>query len=238
MFKQNYLTSYFLKNKFDKKISFDIKNKFYFYEGELIIIIPSLNENRQRFILMLILMEKLINNKLCFLFDTKTLSRDKPIKIGCVLNINKEMLYLFLSNYIVHNIPKLFNENLVLNFNNSNLIKFELNKILSNIIFNFDKDLTFFYDYLNDFDYKITFFLKSIFNNIFLNKLLFSFFGIHFLNNKNYIIDNLLQELDNNNIILLDSLNDNYEVSEFDYINTNVELLFTENILNLNYKII
>ena len=163
MFKQNYLNTYFIKNKFDKKIKFNIKNKFYFYEGELIIIIPSLNENKQRFILMLILMEKLMNNKLCFLFDKKTLSRDKMIKIGCILNINKEMLYLFLLNYITHNIPKLFNDDLILNFNNSSLIKFELNKILSNIIFNFDKDLTFFYDYLNEFDYKITFFLIYIY---------------------------------------------------------------------------
>lgn len=234
MFKQNYLNTYFIKNKFDKKIKFNIKNKFYLYEGELVIIIPSLNENKQRFILMLILMEKLMNNKLCFLFDKKTLSRDKMIKIGCILNINKEMLYLFLLNYITHNIPKLFNSNLILNFNNSKLIKFELNKILSNIVFNFDKDLTFFYDYLNEFDYKITFFLKSIFDNIHINKLFFSFFGIHFLNNKSYIMNYLVYEY-NNEYIFFNSSNDNLEIEE--NIDINSELLFLENILNLSYNI-
>lgn len=236
MFKQSFINTYLLKSKFDKKIKFNIKNKSYLYEGELIIIIPSLNENRQKFILMLILMEKLMNNRLCFLFDKKTLSRDKVIKIGCILNINKEMLYLFLYNYALHNTPKLFNENLILNFNSSNLIKFEISKILSNIIFNFDKDLTFFYDYLNDFDYKITFFLKSIFNNIYLNKLLFSFFGIYFLNNKDYIIDYLFQEYNSNNSSLI-SLNLDSEINELDNTYTHSELLFIESILNLNNKI-
>lgn len=234
MFKHYFLNIYFLKNKFNKKIKFDVKNKFYLYGGELVVIIPSLNENRQRFILMLILMEKLMNNKLCFLFDKKTLSRDKVIKIGCLININKEMLYIFLSNYVAHNIPKLFNLDLILDFNNSNLIKFELNKILSNVVFNFDKDLTFFYDYLNEFDYKITFLLKSIFNNIYLNKLLFSFFGMHFLNSKNYIIDYLINE--NNNEIISDNLFDD-KTDEFDFINDKKELLFTENTLSLNFNL-
>lgn len=208
MFKNYYNYNFFIESQFNQKINFLIKPKYnvYLYELELILKLPSLLQNNNRFILMLILMEKLLNNKLIFLLDQKTLSRSKSIKIGCIINLRKEMLYSFLNLYCMHNIPKFYKSEIIFDFSKSLLMKFEIQKILSNIVFNFDKDLTFYYDYLNEFDYNISFFFKSIFKNVWLNKILLNKFGINFynsviLNMENIIVSswyvNLIEEEEN-----------------------------------------
>src|SRR5207253_1359390 len=76
-------------------------------------------ENRNSFILMLILIEKYLNNKVIFLYDTHTLSHSKFIKIGCNLHLRNEMLYSFLYLCTLHSIPKFYEQFIVFDILNS-----------------------------------------------------------------------------------------------------------------------
>jgi len=234
VFKSYYFINYLMHSQFNQKINFLIKyiNNTYLYELELILKLHSMSQNRNRFILMLILMEKLLNNKLIFLLDQRTLSRTKPIKIGCVIHLRKEMLYLFINLYCMHNIPKFYNSEIVFDFSKSLFMKYEIQKILSNIIFNFEKDLTFYYDYLNEFNYNISFFFKSIFNSVWLNKILLNHFGFNFynsivLNIESFIINgwyfNLIEQEEDEN-------EEEYEEEKED--EESGELLFLSNYQN------
>lgn len=213
MFKNYYLFSYYNKTKFDKKINKNNENTFnmsnYIYNLELILKIPSSIENKQKFIIMMILMDKYLNNQLTFLLDTKTINKSKAIKIGCIINLTNEMLNTFLNMNNSHNIYKFYDNEIMFNFNKSKLIRYEVKKILSNLVFHFDNNINYYYDYLNEFNYSITFFLKSIFNNTWYNRLFLTQRGYYFFNfshlNFKFIIkqswyDIILEEQNNVNI--------------------------------------
>ncbi len=198
MFKSNYLSGYYNKLKFNKKIktlnNINIKKTNYIYNLELILKIPSSIENKHKFIIMLILMDKYLNNKLTFLIDTKTISRSKCIKIGCIINLTSEMLHIFLNIHKIHNIYKYYENEITFNFSNINLMRYETKKILSNLVFHFDTDVNYYYDYLNEFNYEITIFLKSIFNNIWYNRLFLTQNGFYFFNLVKLNLENIKKE--------------------------------------------
>jgi hypothetical protein len=219
MFKQGYVYSLLLQDKFLPKISNQFKllhlNSFFFNNIEFIFKIPSKLENKNRFILMLILMEKFLNNRIIFLYDTHTLSRMKAIKIGCLLNLRNELLYNFLFLCTLHSIPKFYEQYIVFDFLKSNNISYELKKILSNTIFNFDKHINLYYDYLGEFDYSIFFIFRSkiasaIYNQLLLNSLGFTFFNAismqHIIMIENIWFSTLLVELEENSLEIEEGL--------------------------------
>lgn len=108
------------------------------------------------------------------------------------MHLKREILYSFINLYCMHNVPKFYKSDIIFEFSNSFFFKYEMQKILSNIIFNFDKDLGFYYDYLNEFNYSMSFFFRSIFNSVWLNKVLLSNFGIEFYNSLALNIENTI----------------------------------------------
>jgi hypothetical protein len=186
MFKQHYVYSLLIQDKFLPKISNKYTlfntNSFFFNNIELIFTIPSKLENKNRFILMLILMEKYLNNKMVFLYDTHTLSRTKAIKIGCLIHLRNEILYNFLFLCTLHSIPKFYEQYIVFDFVKANCFSYELKKILSNTIFNFDTHINLYYDYLGEFDYSIFFIFRTKFNSSMFNRLLLNSLGFTFFN--------------------------------------------------------
>lgn len=198
MFKSKYLSTYYNKFKFNKKIkilnNIDIKKNNYIYNLELILKIPSSTENKHKFIIMLILMDKYLNNKLTFLVDTRTISRSKCIKIGCIINLTNEMLYLFFNIHKAHNIYKFYENEITFHFSNTHFMRYETKKILSNLVFHFDTDINYYYDYLNEFNYEITIFLKSIFNNTWYNRLFLTQNGFYFFNIVQLNLTNIKKE--------------------------------------------
>lgn len=254
MFKNYYFTNYLMKSQFNQKVNFLVKpmDNTYLYELELIFKLPSLSQNRNKFILMLVLMEKLLNNKLIFLLDKRTLTSSKSIKIGCLVHLRKEMLYSFVDLYCMHNIPKFYRSDIIFDFSRSLLMKYEIQKILSNIVFNFDKDLNFYYDYLNEFDYSISFFFKSIFRDVWLNKILLNRLGIIFYNSVAFNIESIISSGWYLNLIEEEKEEEEYEelddlliVEDIDYLGdfeeineTNVlffSFIFSDDILENNF---
>jgi hypothetical protein len=187
----NYLIKYIPRTINDqvftnKKIDF-----FFLKQLDILFILPSINENRHKFIIILILIEKLYNNKVIFLMDKRTLS--KSIKIGCYLNIDHEFLIDFMFITSFHTLPKFNENNIILNINNIEIISYTLKKIISNIIFNLDKDINIYYDYLGEFKYLFYLIFRSKINSILHNQLTMNLYGISFFNQEMQIHNQLIE---------------------------------------------
>lgn len=209
MFKYKYLLNIYNKKKIDKKffIFYDIRYNNYINNLNVIFRLPSNINYKNKFILMLILLEKYMNNKLIFLLDKRTLSNSKFVKIGYQLSIQKDFLYSFMQFIILYDFKKDESNNLYHYFSKSFDIRYKKNKLLLNLIFNFNNDNNNYYDYLNDFNYDLIILVQTIFTNKYLNFNLLKLNGYFFILSFRKIL-----EINNNNIIynLVDDIDDNF----------------------------
>lgn len=240
MFKQVYLMSILLRTRFLNKIliselekkfdNYKKKNEIIFNEIEIIFKLPSEIENKQKFILMLILLEKYLNNKLIFLFDKKTFSNLKWIKIGCFLNLKYEMLINYLYLFSIHSIPKIHDNSIIFDILKTNIISYEMKKILFNTLFNIDKDIHFFYDYLGEFNYKLIINFRTKLNNGLLNELLLNTIGIYFSNSIQMQYLNLIEKSWLNVLLLLEEEEEEDNEVEKEDIIENITFNVLENV--------
>jgi hypothetical protein len=197
--------SLYNKSHIKKALSlYNIKNL------EITFRISSIIKYEHGFIAMIMLIEKMTNNKPIFLLDRNTLSKKKTIKIGLILFIKNEMIDYYLKLCCIHSIPKFYSSGIAFNISSkTNSFYYTLDKILSNTLFSLDKDINSYYDYLGDLLYEFNFLFRTSFKNSIMNKLLLSNKGTHFVNEVE--INTMLYINDVNNKILLEE-----EISDSD----------------------
>jgi hypothetical protein len=119
MFKNNYVVSSLmymcLLNKMPLSVKKRIKEEYELFENvfkniEIMFKLPSTLENIHRFVLMMILLEKYFNNRIFFLLDNRKISTARSIKIGCKVNIRKEMSIQLINLLTLHAVPKFYEE--------------------------------------------------------------------------------------------------------------------------------
>ena len=147
----------------------------YLNKLKIILIIPSNIKHSNGFIAMLVLFEKNINNKPIFLFDYNTLSRNRIIKIGLIINIYGEILNQYLHLCMEYSIPRIIENNIIFNIPIGHIHYFyNNNKILYNSIFSFDKNMYLYYIYLSGLPYILEFNFYTTSRNKLINKLIMS----------------------------------------------------------------
>ena len=194
----------------------DIANILTFKSLEVTLRIPSELSYEHGFISMLMLMEKMINNKVIFLLDKNTLSKKQYIKIGTVIVVTNEMMLNFFSLCINFFVYKFYDNNLFFSISEkNNILAYKISKILSSTIFSFDNDVSSYYDYLGELSYHIEFLFKTYCKSKFINKLLLSNEGINFINNMFILNESLFIEAEEMSLLeefegehLLDEVND------------------------------
>lgn len=157
---------------------------------EITFRIPSDSKYEHGFITMLMLTEKMTNNKPIFLLDKNTLSRNKTIKIGLIQILKNELVDYYIKLCCMHSIPKFYSYGILFNISNkTNKLSYFISKILSNTLFSLDKDVSSYYDYLGELPYEFNFMFCTFFKHISINKLLISSKGVHFINSFNDYIN-------------------------------------------------
>jgi hypothetical protein len=202
---------------------------------EITLRIPSDISFEHGFIAMLMLSEKMANNKVVFLLDKNTLSKKRTIKVGLIITINNEMMDNFLFLCCDHSIPKFYDYGIFFHIPyKDNPLAYKINKILSNTLFSFDKDINSYYDYLGELQYDMDFLFRTYFKSELLNKLLISNKGVNFINNIN--ISNLMIIKEAEELSLIDEFELDSEIikeEEFNIYEETDEDINNE-ILNLN----
>jgi hypothetical protein len=169
---------------------------------EITLRIPSKLAYEHSFVAMLMLTEKLLNNKVIFLLDKNTLSKKRTIKIGSIVTLKDEMMYTYLEMCGDLSIPKFYDEGIYFYIPyENNPLAYKLRKILSNTLFSFDKDINSYYDYLGELEYDIDFLFRTHFKSKLLNKLLLSGLGINFINEIDVSYKGVLQEAEERSLI-------------------------------------
>ncbi len=165
---------------------FNVIDSLKFKQLEIIFRIPSENSLENGFTTMLMLTEKMINQKPIFLIDKNTLSKKKVIKIGLLIYIKNEMIHFYLKMCCLHSIPKFYINGVSFHLSHKQYsFYYTIEKILSNTIFSFDKDVSSYYDYLGELPYYFDFLFRSNCKHLLINKLIVSNKGINFINTLN-----------------------------------------------------
>jgi hypothetical protein len=166
--------------KINKKL---LTNNLNIKQLEITFRIPSESKFEHGFIALLMLTEKMLNNKPIFLLDKNTLSKKRSIKVGLIVTIKNEMIDFYLNLCNIHSIPRFYDYGISFSISNADQpFIYKMKKILSNTVFNFDKDVYSYYDYLGDLEYEFEFLFRTYFKNILMNKLIISNKGIYFSN--------------------------------------------------------
>lgn len=183
---------------------------------EITFRIPSNNKYEHGFITMLMLTEKLTNNKPVFLLDKNTLSKNKTIKIGLILTLKNESVHYYLKLCCLHSIPKFYSYGIFFNISKKTYnFAYIISKILSNSLFSYDKDVSSYYDYLGDLPYEFDFLFRTSFKHVIVNKLLAASTGIHFINQ--FISNMFIQMEEIDQMILLEDDSETDIESDVEY---------------------
>jgi hypothetical protein len=218
------ITQFLFVNKQQTLFAFNIRTL------EITLRIPSKLVYEHGFIAMLMLTEKLLNNKIIFLLDKNTLSKKRTIKIGAVITLKNENMNNFLVFCCNHSIPKFFDDGIFFHIPYENhALSYKIKKILSNTLFSFDRDINSYYDYLGELEYDIDFLFRTYFKSTLINKLILSNNGIHFINCINTISLIEMQEAEERSLL---------EEFEFEFILEQNELnsKLENNIIDSDYS--
>ena len=181
----------------NRKIYLFLPHLFHYFKMkqlEITFRIASNSNYENGFITMLMLTEKMTNNKPIFLLDKNTLSKNKTIKIGLVIFMKNEVMDYYLKLCCIHSVPKFYSHGILFSVSNkTSNFSYIISKILSNTQFSFDKDINSYYDYLGELPYELDFLFRTYFRNIAANKLLISSRGIHFVNR---LDSNVISQID------------------------------------------
>ena len=167
----NNINCFFNKSKLINRMSF-----YFLFENK--------SSNRILLLLKYMLIEKLTNNKVKFVYDKKILIT-KKIVTGCTVNIKKQKLFNYLLTVFLYSFSKLLFESDFDSFflNDSkftyDILFFSLNKVLFFNFFNYNNDYYKYLHYFEDPCYNLKIKLKTRFKYYLMNRKLFRLLGIN-----------------------------------------------------------
>lgn len=184
-----YFNYSFLCSILHDKILF-YSNSFFFYNIKIYFLLKNENQNRFLYLLKLMLIEKLTNNKVQFIYNS-TLLKKKKMKIGGYLIISTQKLYSYLLLFFYYSLPKLIytiditknNYYLFydLKWQKYSVFFFIFVKFLFFNFFSFNLDYYKYYNFFENTIYKLKFKVSTCYKYYLINRDLFRLIGLNIL---------------------------------------------------------
>jgi len=183
-FNYSYLTSLL-----QDKLLCNILN-FYFFNLKFYFLLKNENQNRFLFLLKLMLIEKLTNNKLKFIYNAYLLKK-KKMKVGGFLMVSKQKIYSLLLIIFHYSLPKLvYSIDIKLNnyyffynpkWNIYSVFFFTLTKFLFLNYFSYNLDYYKYYNFFENSIYKLKIKVSTSFKYYLINRDLFRLIGLNLI---------------------------------------------------------
>ena len=190
-YKLNYLYSNYsiISSIISEKLPVSFNN-LYYNNLKFHFLLKNENSNRFLFLLKLMLIEKLTNNKVKFIYNANLLKK-KKMKVGGYLIISKQKIYSFLLMLFYYSLPKLVYSidiklNNYYNFYNTkwnvySILFLVLTKFLFMSFFNYNLDYYKYYNFYENSVYKLKIKVCTSFKYYLINRDLFRLIGLHLI---------------------------------------------------------
>jgi hypothetical protein len=179
----------FLSSILNDKLSI-ISNDFYFNNLKFYFLLKNDNNNRFLFLLKLMLIEKLSNNKVKFVYNANLLKK-KKMKVGGYLIISKQKIYSFILMLFYYSLPKLiYSIDIQLNnyysfyntkWNIYSVLFLSLTKFLFLNFFSYNLDYYKYYNFFENAIYKLKIKVSTSFKYYLINRDLFRLIGLNLI---------------------------------------------------------
>ena len=163
---------------------------FYFLNLKFYFLLKNENQNRFLFLLKLMLIEKLTNNKLKFVYNAYLLKK-KKMKVGGFLVVSKQKIYSLLLMLFHYSLPKLvYSIDIKLNnyyffynpkWNIYSVLFFTLTKFLFLNYFSYNLDYYKYYNFFENSIYKLKIKVSTSFKYYLINRDLFRLIGLNLI---------------------------------------------------------
>jgi len=163
---------------------------FYFLNLKFYFLLKNENQNRFLFLLKLMLIEKLTNNKLQFIYNAYLLKK-KKMKVGGFLIVSKQKIYSLLLIIFHYSLPKLiYSIDIKLNnyyffyntkWNIYSVLFFTLTKFLFINYFSYNLDYYKYYSFFENSIYKLKIKVSTSFKYYLINRDLFRLIGLNLI---------------------------------------------------------
>jgi len=163
---------------------------FYFLNLKFYFLLKNENQNRFLFLLKLMLIEKLTNNKLKFIYNAYLLKK-KKMKVGGYLVVSKQKIYSLLLMIFHYSLPKLvYSIDIKLNnyyffynpkWNIYSVLFFTLTKFLFLNYFSYNLDYYKYYNFFENSIYKLKIKVSTSFKYYLVNRDLFRLIGLNLI---------------------------------------------------------
>lgn len=140
-------------------------------------------ENRKVFVAMIILLEKLSNQRMYFILDKRTLSKRKTIKVGCRMQLRSWEKEYFLQMCCHVSLPYIIGDKISYKFPRGREMTYKLKRILFHSIFQSDDDSAHYYDLFDAATYTIEVVFFTNYTHPRINQLLLSHYGFNYVTN-------------------------------------------------------
>jgi len=170
---------------------FSVLNTSFFYTNvKLYFLLKNESQNRFLFLLKLMLIEKVTNNKVKFVYNAYLLKK-KTMKVGGMVVIGKQKLYSFLLLIFFYSLPKLtYSIDIKLNnyfcFYDTKLNKYSsffltLTKFLFLNFFTYNLDYYKYYSFFENAIYKLKIKVSTSYKYYLINRDLFRIAGVNII---------------------------------------------------------
>lgn len=190
----NKLNFLFFNYSFLSSILYDkvlyLNNSFFYNQIKLYFLLKNENQNRFLFLLKLMLIEKITNNKIKFISNSNLLKK-KKMKVGGCLIISKQKMYTYLLSFFYDSLPKLvYTIDIKLNnyyyFYNLkwkmySIFFFSLIKFLFFNYFTFTLDYYKYYNFFENMIYKLKIKVSTCYKYYLINRDLFRLISLNII---------------------------------------------------------
>lgn len=163
---------------------------FYYSNIKFYFLLKNDSSNRFLFLLKLMLIEKLTNNKVKFVYNSNLLKK-KKMKVGGYLVISKQKIYSFLLMLFYYSLPKLvYSIDIKLNnyysfynikWNIYSVLFLSLTKFLFFNFFSYNLDYYKYYNFFENAIYKLKIKVSTSFKYYLINRDLFRLIGLNLI---------------------------------------------------------
>jgi hypothetical protein len=163
---------------------------FYYNNIKFYFLLKNDSSNRFLFLLKLMLIEKLTNNKVKFVYNANLLKK-KKMKVGGYLVISKQKIYSFLLMLFYYSLPKLvYSIDIKLNnyylfynikWNIYSVLFLSLTKFLFFNFFSYNLDYYKYYNFFENAIYKLKIKVSTSFKYYLINRDLFRLVGLNLI---------------------------------------------------------
>jgi hypothetical protein len=163
---------------------------FYYNNIKFYFLLKNDSSNRFLFLLKLMLIEKLTNNKVKFVYNSNLLKK-KKMKVGGYLVISKQKIYSFLLMLFYYSLPKLvYSIDIKLNnyysfynikWNIYSVLFLSLTKFLFFNFFSYNLDYYKYYNFFENAIYKLKIKVSTSFKYYLINRDLFRLIGLNLI---------------------------------------------------------